>query len=296
MNVAVCMDTTLKMQDRSVEGIRDASFQRGANAGYVTEADSIAALHFAFSLCGQGDTVTAVSYGGEEKNAALAYAFACGVTSLVRLEDQLPPESLADPMATAQALASWLRDVPFDVVVCGNPSGVGAMPAMLAGLLDVPCISRVYAVEKNEHRFDMQQRLERGWRQQVSVTPPVLVTVQAGFFSPMYVSVKRRRAAEQHAADIIETIQADAAVQEGVVLQSVNAPKPRAKRKAMPASGQSASNRLQSLMGGRGGRKSGKEKNQEDEETVREAAPEEAAQEIIDFLRKKELLPDARNQ
>lgn len=298
MKVAVCMDTSLTAQDSTVEGIKAAALDAGEEIGYVAEVDSIAALHFAFSLCEkEDDTVTAVSYGGAEQDAALEYALAYGVTSLHRLEGGRDPGALIDPMVTARALATWLCDPSFDVIVCGNPSGTGAVPAVLAGLLGVPSVSRVYAVEKKGDQLDMQQRLERGWRQQVSVSTPCLVTVQAGFFSPMYVSVKRRQTARKHASEHIEIVTLAEEEATGAVLQSVAAPRPRAKRKAMPASGQSASNRLKSITGGGGSRKSGKSKKKdEDEEKVRELEPEKAAQEIIDFLRKKELLSGSSDE
>lgn len=292
MKVAVCMNTTLVSQQASVAHIREAYFHQDGEAGYVAEADSIAALHFAFSVCGEEDTITAVSYGGVEQEAALEYALAYGVTSLLRIADDGSASSLGDPMVTAQILASAIQDQGFDMVVCGNPSSTGAMPAMLAQYLGMPCVSRVYAVEKMEGTFKMQQRLERGWRQHVTVTLPVLVTVQAGFFSPMYISVKRRRSAKKNATALIETMSAPSVGQGRVQLQTVNAPKPRAKRKAMPDAKQSAGNRLQSLMGG-GGSSAGKSlQKDKEEEKVREVAPEQAAQEIIDFLKKKEFLAD----
>lgn len=296
MRVAVCMNTTLMAKDRSVEGIRQEFFQQKTAFEHTVEADSVAALHFAFSLCGERDTVTAVSYGGTKKDAALEYALAYGVKSLIRIEDKALPASLADPMVTARTLASWLQGQSFDMVVCGNPSGTGAAPALLAGYLGIPCVSRVYAVEKKENHLEMQQRLERGWRQQVSVTTPALVTVQAGFFSPMYVSVRRRRSAKNRAGDVIEVVRSETTEQAFASLQSVNAPKPRAKRKAMPDAKQSAGNRLQSLMGGGGGGKAGQSSKKEEEEKVRELPPEKAAQEIVDFLKKKELLPESNDK
>lgn len=300
MKVAVCMNTTLVAQDISVENIRQHFFQKETETRHVAEADSIAALHFTFSLCEEGDTVTAVSYGGPENEAALEYALAYGVKSLIRIEDERPPEALADPTVTARALASWIRDQSFDIVICGDPSGTGVTPALIAGYLGVPCVSRVYAGKRRRGRrresLELQQRLERGWRQQVCVKLPALVTVQAGFFSPMYVSVRRRRLAEEKAGDLIQVIPLDQAEREKAVLKSVDAPKPRAKRKAMPDAKQSAANRLQSLMGGGGGgigQHAGKAKKKEEDEKVRELAPEKAAREIIDFLKKKELLPES---
>jgi electron transfer flavoprotein alpha/beta subunit len=300
MKLAVCMNSTLVAQDISVENIRQHFFHKETEFRHVAEADSIAALHFAFSLCEKKDTVTAVSYGGSENDAALEYALAYGVKSLIRIEDEHPPVSLADPTVTAKALASWIRDESFDIVICGDPSGTGVIPALIAGYLGVPFISRVYAGKRRKRgkgeTLELEQRLERGWRQQVSIKIPALVTVQAGFFSPMYVSVKRRRLAEEKAGALIQVIHLDKAEQEKAALKSVDAPKPRAKRKAMPDAKQSAANRLQSLMGGGGGdpgQRAGKSKKKDEDEKVRELAPEKAAQEIIDFLKKKELLPES---
>ncbi|QQK77236.1 hypothetical protein HUG15_17740 [Salicibibacter cibarius] len=294
------MDTTLATQDVSVENIRRVYFEQHSDAGYVAEADSIAALHFALSICGKGDTVTAVSFGGLDKNTALEYALAYGVTSLIRIEDNRSPETLADPTVKARSLAAWLENESFDIVICGNPSGTGVTPALMAGYLGIPCVSRVYAGERrsrrNREHLELQQRLERGWRQHVSVHLPALMTVQAGFFSPMYISVKRRQEAEKQSETIIQVVPSVESGNEKAVLNAVDPPKPRAKRKAMPDANQNAANRLQSLMGGGGGgsgSRAGQAKKKDEEEKVRELAPEKAAEEIVEFLKKKELLPES---
>src|SRR5699024_1969396 len=104
-------------------------------------------LHFAFSLCNETGEITAVSYGKPEKDAALIYALARGVTSLVRIEDEAdrPAGEIADPTIVARVLASWLRGQSFDIIICGNPSSTGVIPALSAGYLGIPCVSRVYA-------------------------------------------------------------------------------------------------------------------------------------------------------
>lgn len=295
MKIAVCMNTTLVTQDISVKGVRRKLLQREADFDHVVEADSVAALHFAFSLCGNEDTVTVVNFGGPENNVALEYALTYGVKSLIRIEHNNSLNSTADSMVTAETLASWLRDQSFDMVICGNPSGTGVIPALIAGYLGIPCVSRVYSGRKKGDLLELNQRLEHGWRQQISIQLPLLVTVQAGYFSPMYVSVRRRRLAEKKARELIQVVPSLESEQEKIVLRSVDAPNPRAKRKAVPDAKQSATNRLQSLMGGGGGlgQRTGKSLKKDKDKKVREVAPEKAAEEIIDFLKKKELLPES---
>lgn len=288
MHIVVCVNTTLIAQDRTVDGIQ-AAMSNDEEIRYMAEPDSIAAIHFAFSLCERDeDTVTALAYGGAQQNVALEYALASGVPFLYRIEGQQ-----TDTMGVAAALSHWLNKHHADMIVCGQPHGTGALPAMLAGLLDISYVSRVYDLQKDNEQFVMKQRLDRGWRQEIAVAPPALVTVQTGFFSPMYVSVKRRRTAQKQVNNHVKVIPVDEEQTPHVKLKSVKAPKPRAKRKATPASGQSASNRLQSLMGsgGRGSKKSAQsQQNNDDEETIRELDPETAAEEMIKYLRQKGFL------
>ena len=78
-------------------------------------------------------------------------------------------------------------------------------------------------------------------------------------------------------------------------IQSITAPKPRAKRTNVPDAKQSAADRIKALMGGAMRAPLSSSANssvQQDEKRVVEESPQIAAEEIFKFLQQKELLPE----
>lgn len=266
----------------------------------IIEPSSVAALQLAEILENEEDNITAITYGGSSNLPALEYALAFGITSVIHLTDEDEPlANPSDPQGVANALAMWLETQNFDLIICGNPSGTGLVPSLIAGNLNIPCVSRVYEAsrKKSETALELYQRLERGWSQRVSAKLPIVITVQDGFFPTKYISVRHRRVARDN-IHTVQVVHSSREVAKHISLQSVAAPRTRAKRTAIPDSTASATDRLQSLIGGIGGgggfgaTPKPADSKQEEEQGVIDMAPDKAAKEIISFLEKKELLPE----
>ena len=192
MKVAVCINSALSLQSGSLEQVKQTYFEEQTSGRYMIEPSSVAAIQLASSLCGSEDQLIAVSCGGESSEAALEYALAYGIDSVVHI-DKIPSLIGEDSTVTASILANWFKKQSFDLIVCGNAGGTGTLPALLASQLDLACIPRVDFVQKKVGgTLEVRQRLLKGWRQVLSVNVPALITVQAGYFSIKYVSVKRR--------------------------------------------------------------------------------------------------------
>jgi electron transfer flavoprotein alpha/beta subunit len=293
MKIVVCVQATLVSQDATPAGIRQAVVLGDSALTYVIERSCKAALHLAKQLCGPDDELIAVSYGRADSQAALQYALAFGAHAVFQLQGKENAEH-HEPNQVARVLADWLsRQSSLDLVVCGNSSGVGPVPSLIAGYLGIPALPRVDAAFRSQTgALRIRQRLERGWRQELAVRLPAVVSVQAGFFNPMYVSAKRRRSVKEGASKGIhvETVNSTEALV--ATLTSLDPLKPRAKRQAVPDARASAADRLKALMGSGGVKKAEKSaQDADDGRKIVEAAPEQVAREIIDFLRKKELLP-----
>lgn len=289
MKVAVCIDSFLSLQNTTLEQVRQTYFDEQTSVKYMIEPSSVAAIQLASSLCGKEDQLIAVSFGGESSEAALEYALAYGINSVVQIS-RIPGLAGQDSMVTAAILANWLKKHSFDLIVCGNAGGTGTLPALLAAKLGFPSIPHVDFVRKRDtETLEVRQRLLNGWRQILSVTLPALIAVQAGYFPAKYVSVKRRNWASQNHIQI-KVISPEWAGQPESQVMAVEALKPRTKRTAIDSS-QSAADRLKFLRGG-GPAQPSKASKEEDKKIVEAAAPSEAVREMIEFLKKKELLPD----
>jgi electron transfer flavoprotein alpha/beta subunit len=294
MNIVVCVDAGLVSQDASIAQIGKMFLEANPNLKTVIEPASVAALQLASTLSTQNDTISAISFGGSRQQAALEYALAFGADSLIQLK---PQEKIhfADPQLIASALAEWLKKNAFDLIICGNGSGTGLVPSLLATYLDIPSLPRVDQAELTEPGcLEIVQRLEQGWRQRVKVKLPALITVQWGYFPCRYVSVRRRRMAQQHMSCKVEVVPIHLRMRE-MDIQSITAPKPRAKRTNVPDAKQSAADRIKALMGGAMRAPLSSSANssvQQDEKRVVEESPQIAAEEIFKFLQQKELLPE----
>lgn len=296
MKIAVCIDTGLVSQNRHVAHIQKIIQSPAEDINTIIEPSSVAALQMADALAKEEDSITAITYGGSNNLPALEYALALGISSVIHLTNEKELANASDSQGTAIVIATWLKKQDFDLVVCGNPSGTGLVPSLIAGYLEIPCVPRVYNASQNKSEsLELYQHLERGWRQRVSVQLPAVVTVQAGSFPTTYVSVKRRRIAHNniHTVQVVSSNKKDAT---GISLKSVTAPRTRAKRTAIPDATASAQDRLQSLIGGIGGGLGATPKpppsKQKEKKGIIETTPEKAAKEIISFLEEKELLPE----
>lgn len=288
MKVAVCIDSFLSLQSTTLETVKQTYFDEQTSVKYMVEPSSVAAIQLASSLCGKDDQLIAVSFGSESSEAALEYALAYGVHSVVQIS-RIPGLVGQDSTVTATILANWLRKQSFDLIICGNAGGTGTLPAILATYLGMPSIPRVDFVKKRDMKtLEVRQRLLGGWRQILSVSMPALLSVQAGYFPVKYVSVKRRNWANQNHVQI-KVVNPEWDGLPGTKVISVEAPKPRTKRTAIDSS-QSAADRLKFLRGG--GPAQTAKAGKEDDKKMVEAAPSEAVREIIEFLKKKELLPE----
>lgn len=289
MKVAVCINSALSLQSGSLEQVKQSYFEEQTSGRYMIEPSSVAAIQLASSLCGREDQLTAVSIGGEASEAALEYALAYGIDSVVHI-DKIPGLNGEDSTVTASILSNWFKKQSFDLIVCGNAGGTGTLPALLASQLDIPCIPRVDFVQKKVgETLEVRQRLLKGWRQVLSVNLPALISVQAGYFSIKYVSVKRRNWASQN-WNQVKMVKPEWDGNPGSKVISVDTLKPRTKRTAIDSS-KSAADRLKFLRGG-GSAQPAKGGGKEDEKKIVDAPPAEAAREIIEFLKKKELLPE----
>jgi len=219
--------------------------------------------------------VTAITAGPPEAETVLREAAACGAGQLVRV----PAEAGAPSELVARALGTRLG--PAVVVCCGDYSadrGSGSVPAFLAGHLDAAQALGLTGLTPGA-RGDLtaQRRLDGGRRERLRLSAPAVISVEPGAARLRRAPLSGLMAAGQA---VIETA-ADEAARPGPppsrrvhVLRTVPY-RPRPKT-LPPPPGASPRDRLQALTGALSERTPPR---------VVRAAPEEAADELIRYLK-----------
>lgn len=190
MNVVVCVkqipnpDLQYRIREDGKDVVRN-------NLSYQVNGPDEFALEEAVRIKeAQGGQVTAVAVGPERVTEALRQAMAKGADEAIHVG--FPEGREYDPRAAAYALATAIRDLEYDLVLCGVQSddfAHGATGPILGALLGVPHASVVTKVELEDGRVRVRRELEGGLEEVVRLPLPALLTIQFGINEPRYASV-----------------------------------------------------------------------------------------------------------
>ena len=259
----------------------------GSRLLFLLDPGAESALATALKLANGGADVTVYAVGGAEMDQALRKAIAAGVTRAYRLEDE------ARPAVTAAQLARAIQaDGPFDLVLLGTRSfdrGSGEVPSLLANELGWPVVTDVDKLEPTggggdagAHTWETVRETERGTKEIVRVQGPVVLALQPDVARLGTASLPNFMRAEKATievrADAVRPLTTDPEILERTELPL----RPRTlSTRARPPHG-TPDQRLAAITGGAAGtRTRGK---------LIEAAPAEAAEAIVTFLRERRLL------
>ncbi len=139
------------------------------------------ALEAALRLREAGDEVVAATVGDGGAEQVLRTCLATGADRAIRVWD--PVLASADPLALATVLAAVAGREDPGLILCGAQSSDGANAATgvaLAGLLDLPRVAVVRAIERDGERLLVERELDGGAVELLGVTLPALLTIQTG--------------------------------------------------------------------------------------------------------------------
>ena len=140
---------------------------------------------------GGDSTVTVVSLGPARVADTLRTALAMGADRALHLKDDAFEGG--DVLATAQALAAALRPEAFEIVFAGKMAiddNASCVPAAVATLLDVPCVTMVHAFELGQDgKSATVRRRVDGGEQVVACGLPAFFTCEKGLNEPRYASL-----------------------------------------------------------------------------------------------------------
>jgi electron transfer flavoprotein beta subunit len=138
---------------------------------------------------GSGEVI-AITFGPAEAATTLRTCLAMGADKAIHIKDN--DAYKRDPFLVASALASVIKTIPYNLILCGkqavddDSSQVGAM---LARLLNIPFLSLIIKLEIADQKATVYREIGNGY-EVLEVLLPAVLTAQKGLNEPRYPSLK----------------------------------------------------------------------------------------------------------
>ena len=149
-----------------------------------------------------GGDVTVVSVGPARAMETIRTALAMGADKGVHVCD--PVLDNADAYVTASALAAVIKDIPYDIIFCGQRAiddDSGQVGAILAEMLGIPQLTVVTKVEYADSAIKAIKPIE-GAQLLIETSLPCVVTAQKGLNEPRYASLPGIMKAKKKPVDV----------------------------------------------------------------------------------------------
>jgi len=180
MKILVCIsnvpDTTTKIRFTD----SNTAFDTAGVQWIINPWDELAltrALELKEASGGAIETITVINVGPQGSEPTIRKALAIGADDAVRID-----ADPADAYAVASGLSAYLKDNPYDIILCGidssdyNGSLVGGM---LAEFLDMPSVSSVSNLDIEGGNIKLNREIDGG-SEVLATTVPFVAVVQKG--------------------------------------------------------------------------------------------------------------------
>ena len=160
---------------------------------YITNESDNYAIEEALQICDKGEEgeVVIISMGPQRVQKAIREALAKGAHRAIHINTNSSASS--DPLVTASALASIMKDEKFDLIFSGLQSddlGFGQTGIILGEMLEMSTATLAMSTEVAEGKIRVKRELESGYFQWITMTLPASISVQSGCNTPRYPSLK----------------------------------------------------------------------------------------------------------
>ena len=160
---------------------------------YITNESDNYAIEEALQICDkleEGEVVI-ISMGPQRAQKAIREALAKGGHRAIHINTNSSASS--DPLVTASALASIMKDEKFDLIFSGLQSddlGFGQTGIILGEMLEMSTATLAMSTEVDDGKIRVKRELESGYFQWITMTLPASISVQSGCNTPRYPSLK----------------------------------------------------------------------------------------------------------
>ena len=189
MNIVVCIKQVPDTTEVKINPVTGTLIRDGVPS--IMNPDDKGGLELALQLKDKfGANVTVITMGLPQSELILREAFAMGADRAILLTDR--KLGGADTLATSVALASALKNIPFDIVIAGRQAIDGDTAQVgpeIAEHLGLPQVSYTVGLEvKGDNKYEVKKETEDGY-QILEVEGPALFTVLASAYKARYMSV-----------------------------------------------------------------------------------------------------------
>lgn len=190
MNVVVCVK---QIPDPNAPGKLDPQTKRLVREGVdlVLDPGDEHAVEAGLQLVEKDSgEVVVVSMGPPKALEAIRRAIAMGANRGILVTDTGLENS--DALSTARALAAAVKNLKFDLIICGTEStdgSSGAVPAQLAELLGLPLLSFAKKLEISDGKATIDRQTDEGF-DVVEAPLPAVVTVTGGINEARYPALR----------------------------------------------------------------------------------------------------------
>ena len=175
-----------------------------------------------------GSTVTVINVGDASTEPVVRKALAIGANDAVRI-NTIPRDSFF----TAKQIAEYVKNNPFDVILCGRESSDfngSSMPVMLAELLDIPCILFAKSLSISGNTATLDCEIEGG-KEVITTSLPFIAGASEGMAEWKIPNMRGIMSARTKPLTVIEPVNVEAKVK----VNSYDKPAPRSAVKLIPA-------------------------------------------------------------
>jgi len=146
--------------------------------------------------------VIIVSVGPARALETIRTALAMGAERGIHIVD--PALDSADPFTIASALAAAIKNIPYDIIFCGQRAiddDCGQVGAILAELLGIPQVTVITKVDVDGNTIKVTRPIE-GAQLIIESSLPCVVTAQKGLNEPRYASLPGIMKAKKKPVDV----------------------------------------------------------------------------------------------
>ena len=160
---------------------------------YITNESDNYAIEEALQICDKGEEgeVVIISMGPQRVQKVIREALAKGAHRAIHINTD--SNEYSDPLVTASALASIMKDEKFDLIFSGLQSddlGFGQTGVILGEMLNMSTATLAMSTEVIGEKIKVKRELESGYFQWITMTLPASISVQSGCNTPRYPSLK----------------------------------------------------------------------------------------------------------
>jgi electron transfer flavoprotein beta subunit len=216
---------------------------------------------------------------------ALRRCLAIGADDAIRIWDRQFEQ--ADSHITGVVLAKAIAGLSYDLIICGQKAvdtDDGQVGYVIARRLDLPIVSGVTEIRTpiENSTAVVEKKLQKGYRERLSVTLPAVFAVEESLNEPRYASLPimmaglRSKIRQVNMRDLGLSPREVGATAIKKKLLRISPPKPRPKKVFTPDSSLSAAERMALIMSGGVVQK---------EQELFEGTPETLSVKFVDYLK-----------